>query len=353
MRPDAVAAWLLTAVALSACSEGPAGPAAPTLGIALSPATLTLHRGESATTTLELDPIGSDAAVTITPTAPTGLTATIPAASVAGSMHITIGVQPTAALGEHTVILRASASGFATETTELAVNVVVPEYPPFGGTIFIDPDIITDADPTTFEGLVYEGQGPRTMYDRRVDGSVTVNAFIFVASFDDGLTAQIQVNPEFGTVAAAQAHAESYAGAIGRLPTALRTGVETVWIHDGVELFGGGLNGLLIHVGMGDDYIGDGILEEVLVHEAAHTSLSMHDASDGWHAAQIADGSFISAYARDNPGREDVAESYLAYLAIRYRAARISDALRNTILATIPNRIAFFDQLGLDMHPIE
>ena len=39
--------------------------------------------------------------------------------------------------------------------------------PPFGGTIFIDPDIITEDDPTTFVSLSYAGTGKRQMYDRR------------------------------------------------------------------------------------------------------------------------------------------------------------------------------------------
>lgn len=30
-----------------------------------------------------------------------------------------------------------------------------PVDPPFNGTIFIDPDIITSSDPTTFQGLSY------------------------------------------------------------------------------------------------------------------------------------------------------------------------------------------------------
>lgn len=231
--------------------------------------------------------------------------------------------------------------------------VIVPDEPPFSGTIFIDPDIITASDPTTFTGLSYAGQATRTMYDRRTAGFVMVNAFLFDASFDDGLTAEIQVNPEFGTVEAAEVVAEFYADAIGRLPTALRSDVETVWIHEGDQPFGGGNDNLLIHVGQGDDYIADGILEETLVHEAAHTSLNSVDTSAGWLAAQAADPTFISTYARDFPTREDVAESFLPYLAARYRSDRISASLRGIILATIPNRIAVFDGLGLDMHPIE
>ncbi len=225
--------------------------------------------------------------------------------------------------------------------------------PPFGGTIFIDPDIITPDDPTTFTGLEDAGRAPRTMYDRRVEDWITVEAFLFDASYDDGLAIEVQVNPEFGTVDAARAQAGFYADAVGRLPTALRLHVETMWIHQGVEPFGGGNDNLLIHIGQGELYLQDGILEETFVHEAAHTSLDeSHATAPGWRAAQAADPTFISTYARDHPDREDVAESFLPYLAVRHRADRISETLRQLIEQTIPNRIAYFDGLGLDMYPI-
>jgi hypothetical protein len=229
-----------------------------------------------------------------------------------------------------------------------------PLPPPFGGTIFIAPDIITSDDPTTFLGLTDAGQGSRTMFDRRVNGWVTLDAFLFDASFDDGLTVEVQVNPEFGTVEAARVEAEFYAEVIGRLPTALRLDVETVWIHEGIRPFGGGNRNLLIHVGQGDLYLAEGILEETFVHEAAHTSLDAYHASaPGWLAAQAADPTFISTYARDFPDREDIAESFVPYLAVRYRADRIPASLRVIIEETMPNRIAYFDGLGLDMHPID
>jgi hypothetical protein len=229
----------------------------------------------------------------------------------------------------------------------------VPVLPPFNGTIFIDPDIITASDPTTFSGLVYAGQGARTMFDRRVNDWITVDAYLFDATFDDGLSSEIQVNPEFETPAASQVEAERYAGVIGRLPTALRADVETVWIHKGVQLFGGGNNNILIHVGQADLYTADGILEETLVHEAAHASLdAAHASAPGWVATQLADPTFISTYAQDFPEREDLAESFVPYLAVRYRADRISEGLRIAIEQAMPNRIAYFDGLALDMYPI-
>ncbi len=229
-----------------------------------------------------------------------------------------------------------------------------PSVPPFSGTIFIDPDIITASDPTTFQTLTPKGQGLRTMFDRRPAAFIQVQAYLFDAAFSDGLTAEVQVNPEFGSADAARVQAEKYAVAIGRIPRALRVSVATVWIHQGVQPFGGGNNNLLIHVGQGDLYIADGILEETFVHEAAHTSLDAgHANSPGWVMAQTRDGNFISTYARDNPRTEDVAESFLPYLAVRFRPSRITQTLANTILQTIPNRIAYFDSLGLMMLPIQ
>lgn len=217
----------------------------------------------------------------------------------------------------------------------------------------MDPDIITASDPTTFQALSPKGQGNRTMFDRRANAFVQFQAYLFDATFSDGLSAEIQVNPEFGSSEAARVEAEKYAIVIGRIPKALRIDVLTVWIHKGMEPFGGGNNNLLIHVGQGDDYIADGILEETFVHEAAHTSLdAAHAASAGWLSAQAKDVNFISTYARDYPTREDVAESVLPWLAVRYRASRISPEQISKIQRAIPNRLAYFDSLSLVVLPI-
>jgi hypothetical protein len=233
------------------------------------------------------------------------------------------------------------------------INRTVQAIPPFSGTIFIDPDIITSSDPTTFLGSPYAGRGMRWMYDRRVNDWIYVNAYLFNTSFDDGLTSEIQVNPEFGSMAAASIEALTYGTIIGRLPTALRADAQTVWIHQGTQPFGGGNNNLLIHTGQADLYMADGILEETLVHEAAHTSLDAdHASAPGWLSAQAADSEFISTYARDFSNREDIAESFLPYLAVQYRMDRISQSLANTILQTIPNRMDYFDSQLLDMYPI-
>lgn len=226
------------------------------------------------------------------------------------------------------------------------------DEPPYGGTIFLSPDIITENDHSTFIEVEYIGTGLRTMYDRRVNTWVELEPHLINATFENDITLEVQVNPEFN-VNQAMNYAEFYSSALGRIPVALFEDAKTVWIHDGVEPFGGGNNNFLIHVGQGDQYIISGILEETLVHEGAHTSLDDdHADSDGWRSAQDNDFAFISRYARDFPDREDVAESYLCVLAATQRRDRISDDLFNVILGTMPERIRYFNDQNLNEYPI-
>ncbi|WP_298237745.1 hypothetical protein [uncultured Algibacter sp.] len=177
---------------------------------------------------------------------------------------------------------------------------------------------------------------------------------MFDVTFSDGLALEVQVNPKFSTKELAEIEADKYAKVIGRLPKAIRNYAKTVWIHKGNEAFGGGNNNFLIHTEQGLDYEANGILEETLVHEGSHISLDAdHAEASGWLAAQEADGTFISTYARDNPKREDVAESFLMYLAVTYRSDRISEDLKSTINKTIPNRIKYFEDLNLNVSPID
>jgi NOL1/NOP2/fmu family ribosome biogenesis protein len=224
--------------------------------------------------------------------------------------------------------------------------------PPFWGTLWVDPNIVLPSDPSTFLGVTYEGQGTRQMHDNR-HGWINAEAFLFDATYDDGLYIEIQVNPEFETPEAAEEEAEKYGWYIGQLPTELRKDVETAWIHKGNETFGGGNNNLQIHTDSGEEMIDSGLIGELFLHEAAHTSLDAdHATSAGWLAAQAADNCFISQYARDYPIREDVAESFPLYFAIRYRSDRIPQELVNRIKRAIPNRIAYFDKQDFDMYPI-
>ena len=243
--------------------------------------------------------------------------------------------------------------------------------PPFEGTIFITGDIITSTDPSLFSEIEYKGTGSRQMYDRRNGGSFNdVEPHLFDTSFSDGLKTEIQVNPEF-TLDEATVEANKYAFLIGQLPTALRKDVEIMVIHKGIEPYGGGNNGLLVHTGYteiyesyipdGSDYIAS-VVEETLLHEATHTSLdAYHYPNGGWTNSGYSEGErwieavendnecYISSYARDFPYREDLAELMPLYVAVRYFPERISSELRDKILSCNINRIRYLDSQNLDM----
>lgn len=187
---------------------------------------------------------------------------------------------------------------------------------PFEGTVFISPNVLTAADPTSLVGIQYTGRGERVIYDRRFDAWVTVNAYLFQVSYEQaarspepGRTAgqlEFQVNPEFGRPAAAQVEVETFAPALGRLPLVVIARLADIHVNAGDESFGAGVSGLAhsitIHTDYGHRMLRDGFLEEVLFHEGAHSLDEQHADSAGWRAAQEADGAFISAYARNNPG---------------------------------------------------
>ncbi|PIC70815.1 hypothetical protein CSV77_05755 [Sporosarcina sp. P16b] len=224
-------------------------------------------------------------------------------------------------------------------------TVISSSNPPYEGTVYVDSNIITANDPSSFKKLSYAGRAMRTMYDRRSASWIQTNPYLFRAEYYDGNPIEIQVNPEFQSNAEAESQAIRFARPIGQLPNFLRERVSTVWIHKGKELFGGGNNNILIHTEQADQYTELGVLEEVLFHEATHTSIDpVYSHHSGWNAAQQADGNSISSYAKEFPDREDLAESLLMYYAFRQNPERISKEMKHTISKTMPNRIIFFDQ---------
>tara|TARA_B100001057_G_scaffold387018_1_gene394096 strand:+ start:382 stop:1143 length:762 start_codon:yes stop_codon:yes gene_type:complete len=232
----------------------------------------------------------------------------------------------------------------------------VQAKPPYDGTIWYFNDIINSNDPTTFKELVYVGKDYREMYDRRKGGRwLNKEAFIFNAIYEKKII-EIQVNLEFKNVENAFKEAFYYSETIGRLPNFLLTNVKTVWIHKGKKNYGGGNENLLIHTGRSEEYISKDIIEEVLIHEAGHTSLDWDWGGlvnkTLWQKAKRKDKEHISDYAKKFPRREDVAESILTWIAVRYRPDRISNENYEIILSTIPNRLKFFDEQNFDMFPL-
>ena len=225
--------------------------------------------------------------------------------------------------------------------------------PPFSGTAFIAPELITSSSPSAARSIGYVGRRSRSIFDRRPDAFVTERVFEFKVAYKGSRSLLVRVNPEFGSRAKAQPQAERYARVVGQLPLVLRGGLRTITINKGDEDFGGGDRDIVIHVGRTASYVKDGALEEILCHEVSHAVLDAdHAASDGWLAAQKADPAFISTYARDNPTREDVAESFVPWLAARFAADRVDPAVIDEIEKAIPHRLEYFDAQGFDASPL-
>ena len=236
---------------------------------------------------------------------------------------------------------------------------------PFQGTAFMSPRILTAADPSALRSVEYAGRGERVIWDYRVMDWITVDAYLFDARIG-ARGVEFQVNPEFGSEAAARVEVDAYAADIGRLPAVLLSNLAKVHVNAGRpahpeaatfqprRVFGGNRfdRSITIHTGTGEEYRQSGFLEEVLFHEGAHVSVDGDVVDDpAWHAAQQADGGFISDYARDNPDREDVAESILPYFAVRFRPERLPPGQRQAIEEAIPARLEYFDAQGFDWSP--
>jgi hypothetical protein len=235
----------------------------------------------------------------------------------------------------------------------LSAKLSYAQTPPYIIVAYIDSNVIKTNDYSVLQSITYTGQGMRWMFDRRIDDWEQLNAYLFDVVFDDGLTTEVQVNPEFGSSSNAMVEANKYAFIMGQLPNCLRAELDKIWIHQGDESFGGGFNGVLIHTGRSPEYEALGILEEVLFHEATHTALDpFYSSSISWTTAQNSDDNFISTYALSSPSVEDVAESFLSWFMVKHCARRISALDSLTIAQTIPNRLAFFDNLSLGMYPL-
>ena len=254
-----------------------------------------------------------------------------------------------------TALYGGSARGEVPEPPNLAsIHPKASDEPPFFATTYFEPDLITPSDPTAWLDARYLGRCERWLFDRRVGQIRHEDAYCFEASFDDGLSAEVLVNPELASVSEARTAATYYARMLGRLPRFLRLYVYRVEIHQGAQawsatpcnsetLFLGTPCTIHVHTGFGPGF--ETSREEAMVHEAGHASLeSEHQEAPGWRSAQREDGNFISDYARDNPDREDIAETIVAWLAVRHRSGRLSEADEDKILDAVPHRLAYFDR---------
>ena len=240
----------------------------------------------------------------------------------------------------------------ATEAEETWSTMIPPSTltsPPFDGTVYLTADALTPDSPSDLVDVTFEAAGPRETFDRRVDDWVNAPSWVYQASYSCGRpSVAVIVNQEFSREQA-DLEAERFAFVLGQLPSGVRTNVDELWIHRGSELAGGGNRSILIHT----DYANDewDYIEEIFLHEAAHTSLDYDFGGavnpSSWAKAQQHDQTFISTYAEDYPTSEDIAESYGAFYvwALHREQGAFADEAA-LVAAAIPGRLSYFDSLG-------
>ena len=153
--------------------------------------------------------------------------------------------------------------------------------PPFDNIVWINKEIITSKDPTTFQKLIYEGEQKIKMWvniSKKVGGKNArekkLKAYVFTVYYEDNNPIIIQVSPKFESKEKAEEQALKYGKMIGRLPTFLKKGMKTIDLNKSdAKWFT--RDSMVIHAGYFTTR-GAGLEfhEEVMLHEAGHVSIS-------------------------------------------------------------------------------
>ena len=230
--------------------------------------------------------------------------------------------------------------------------------PPYPGTVWISPDVLTPASPSDLIAVRYTGSETRRLYDHNLGKEVQTSFFVYQASFACGVgNSEVLVAQSF-SVEAAASQAEHFGRLLGQMPPGMRYGVSEVIVRSGDAPASAGYGAVNFYTDfLNTDWL-RGFEEEVFLHEVAHATLDFGPWGGGvlqgssWASAQAADVTYISDYASDFPETEDVAESYGAYAVwhvAKYDEGLLAEA--RLIGDAIPNRLALLDRLGKEFQP--
>ena len=232
-----------------------------------------------------------------------------------------------------------------------------------GDTEWKDGDIINKKDPSNFINLSFlekknvMGYDVRTLtnkYTKDGWGRSSFTVFVFNASFENSKNILINVNDEFKTDKKAKKQAIKWAKIYGQMPNFLKKNVKEITIHKGKAGWAGGQGTIVIHT----DYLTNEnkkYAEELMFHELTHASLdwwwggSVNEKK--WLNAVSTDKYYISEYAWELPGNEDLAETVLWWYASRCKADRISKKNNEKVNKFLTNRFKYLDEQNYDMHP--
>ena len=211
-----------------------------------------------------------------------------------------------------------------------------------------DIDFITSADPSRFACLTYSGQERAEMPDKRSDALFADNVDVFEIKFDDGTSLLAYAHPDLGGRAEAADVLSRIGPRLGRLPHFMRDRLSHIILHAGDETAFAESEAqfFVLYDRNVARRIATNDLEETLFHESVHATLDAEIASStAWRAAQKADGTFLTRYARSQPQREDLAETALFAFAHIHHPDRLPATVRTSMAELVPARLAFFKTL--------
>ena len=211
-----------------------------------------------------------------------------------------------------------------------------------------DIDFITSADDDAFLNITYLGQADKEMPDSRNDVLFDTETYVFQLDFLLGNSIEIWAHSTFGSENAAFEYANKLTGRLGKLPEFMRSELSHVVLHkgDAGAFAESEANFFVVYSENIDTRISNNDLEETVFHESVHATLDADFLeSEQWLQSQQKDGVFITAYAKENANKEDMAESALfAYTMIKH-SGRLSSAIETWVKTNIPNRYAFFQTI--------
>lgn len=211
-----------------------------------------------------------------------------------------------------------------------------------------DIDYIRTSDPDAFACLTVQGRARMEMPDKRGGALFADNVLVFEARYLDGKRLGLWAHPDLGDAKRSMTIALPVARAVGKLPDFMRNRLSHIVLHRGDETAFGESEGrfFVLYSENVAKRVQSRDLEETVFHESVHATLDSRHLRDGkWRRAQRSDGTFITGYAQDNLGKEDLAETMLlAYTALLY-PGRMPAKVELALYEHVPNRMKYFTNL--------
>lgn len=211
-----------------------------------------------------------------------------------------------------------------------------------------DIDYLSHADANAFHCLDYDGPATIEMVMQREEAEVD-NVEVFFARFVDGSVVEIQIHPDAASNATQLA--TQLTRPLGTLPTWMRVPQLVVKVNPGNRPAFAESLGRFFVVSAENmaQRIATNDLQETVFHEMVHVVLDLeHAASIEWQQAQVADGTFVTGYAKKHPQREDLAETALLVYTWLHYPQRLPEQIRQTLPDRFSHRIDYLTPLLSD-----